>query len=135
MRVLIDTNILISAALSEKGTAAKAFYKATESPYECILCDYCIDEFKRVARSRLSKYITNIDAFLASALISAKIISTPLDEECVGEEASIRDINDRPIVRAAINAKIDLILTGDKDFLQSGLKKPKMVSPAEFLQL
>ena len=35
----------------------------------------------------------------------------------------IRDINDRPILRAAIEAKTDILLTGDKDFLDSGVKK------------
>ena len=38
-------------------------------------------------------------------------------------EKQIRDINDRPILRAAIEAKADILLTGDKDFLDSGVKK------------
>jgi len=38
-------------------------------------------------------------------------------------ESQIRDKKDRPILRAAIYAKADVILTGDKDFLESGLLK------------
>lgn len=74
MRVLIDTNVLISAALSANGT-----------PYTT--------------------------------------------------ETQIRDVNDRPILRAAIEAKADVLLTGDKDFLESGVKKPAIMTPAEFLNI
>lgn len=39
----------------------------------------------------------------------------------------MRDINDKPILRAAIMAKADVLLTGDKDFLESNIKYPKIV--------
>lgn len=41
---------------------------------------------------------------------------------------------DRPILRAAINAKADIILTGDKDFLESGIENPKILTASEFLK-
>ncbi len=50
-------------------------------------------------------------------------------------EKQIRDINDRPILRAAIEAKADILLTGDKDFLDSGVKNPMIMTPAEFLNI
>lgn len=36
--------------------------------------------------------------------------------------------------RAAILAKADILLTGDKDFLESGIDHPIAMTPAEFLQ-
>ena len=45
-----------------------------------------------------------------------------------------RQVNDRPILRAAIEANADVLLTGDKDFLESGLKNPIIMTPAEFLE-
>ena len=48
-------------------------------------------------------------------------------------ETQIRDVNDCPILRAAIEAKADVLLTGDKDFLESGVKNPAIMTPAEFL--
>ena len=44
MKVMIDTNIVISAVLFPNGKAAQAFYKALLPPYEPLLCDYVIDE-------------------------------------------------------------------------------------------
>ncbi|MBR3206419.1 MAG: hypothetical protein IKF58_08415 [Bacillus sp. (in: Bacteria)] len=45
MKVMIDTNIFISAAITPNGNAAKAFIKAMLPPYEPIVCDYIVDPF------------------------------------------------------------------------------------------
>ena len=50
MRVMIDTNILISAALFPKGRAAAAFFKALVPPYQPVVCDYVLDELHRKLR-------------------------------------------------------------------------------------
>lgn len=50
-------------------------------------------------------------------------------------EKLIRDVKDRPILRAALNAKADVLLTGDKDFLESGVTDPKIMTAAEFLEM
>ena len=47
----------------------------------------------------------------------------------------IRDVKDRPILRAAKIAKVDILLTGDKDFLESGINTPKIVNPSQFLSI
>ncbi len=57
-----------------------------------------------------------------------ELVPVPTDEDMT--ETQIRDVNDRPILRAAIAAKADVLLTGDKDFLESGVQNP---TPAEFL--
>ena len=51
------------------------------------------------------------------------------------KESEIRDAKDRPILRAAIKANVDAILTGDKDFLESGIEKPKIYTAREFIDL
>ena len=48
-------------------------------------------------------------------------------------ESLIRDVKDRPILRAAIEAQADVLLTGDKDFLESGVEHPAIMIPAEFV--
>lgn len=51
------------------------------------------------------------------------------------KESEIRDVKDRPILRAAINADVDVILTGDKDFLESGIENPKIFTARDFIDL
>jgi len=62
-----------------------------------------------------------------------QLIETPVDE--FEQEKSIRDVKDRPILRAAINVGVDILLTGDKDFLEADIDKPKTITAADFLKL
>ena len=57
----------------------------------------------------------------------------PIPTEEYTSEGQIRDVADRPILRAAINANADILLIGDKDFLESGLTHPKIMTAAEFV--
>ena len=47
MRIMVDTTILISAVLFPRGKVAKALRKALVSPYQPLISDYVLDEFKR----------------------------------------------------------------------------------------
>jgi predicted nucleic acid-binding protein len=47
---------------------------------------------------------------------------------------SIRDETDYPVLYSAIVENVDVFVSGDKDFTGLGLKKPDIVTPAEFLQ-
>lgn len=133
MRILIDTNIFISAALFPKGRAAEALYKALVTPYQPVVCDYVIDELYRKFREKFPDRTVELEAFLYTALPAFDIVPTP--EEAVEAEAKIRDPKDRPILRAALNAGVDLFLTGDKDFLESAVKDPRIISVQTFLDM
>lgn len=133
MRIMIDTNIFISAALFPKGRAAEALYKALVTPYQPVVCDYVIDELYRKFREKFPDRTVELEAFLYTALPAFDIVPTP--EEAVEAEAKIRDPKDRPILRAALNAGVDLFLTGDKDFLESAVKDPRIISVQTFLDM
>jgi len=76
-----------------------------------------------------------IQAFLSDALKKIELIKTPPESESIPEEEFIRDADDRPLLRAAVATDVDIIVTGDKDLLESGLAKPRIISPAEFVNL
>lgn len=132
MRVLIDTNVLISAALSANGTPFKAYVKATTYPNHGLICEQNIDELKRIFAKKFPTKLTSLDRFLSIALLSLELVHIPTEISSI--ENKIRDINDRPILRAAIQAQVDIILTGDKDFLESGITHPISLTPATFLE-
>ncbi|MBR4186043.1 MAG: putative toxin-antitoxin system toxin component, PIN family [Clostridia bacterium] len=133
MRVMIDTNIMISAALFPNGRAAEAFFKAIAPPYEPLICDYVVDELRCKFREKFPGRMTELEAFLFHILAHIPLVTTP--EEEIGEERLIRDPKDRPILRAALDAHADLFLTGDKDFLESAVRDPRIISAADFLAL
>lgn len=72
MKIMIDTNVIISAVLFPNGRAAQAFLKALLPPYIPLVCDYIVD---------------------------------------------------------------DLFLTGDKDFLESSITDPRIISVSDFLNI
>ena len=133
MKVMIDTNVFLSAALSPQGPTAKAFVKAISPPYQPVVCDYIVDELHRKFQEKFPKKTMELEAFLYHALLVIRKVPTPEDES--PDEKKIRDIKDRPILRAAQQAKVDYLLTGDLDFLESEIKKPKIISAAAFIRL
>lgn len=73
-----------------------------------------------------------MDKVLCVALLSLELVPTPTEEDIL--EIKIRDVNDRPILSAAIEARADVRLIGDKDFLESSVENLMIMTPAEFLQ-
>ena len=132
MKIMIDTNVIISAALFPNGNTAKAFFKAMMPPYEPIVCDYIVDELHRKFQEKFPEKQTELEAFLFQALSFIEVVKTP--EDAVEAESKVRDVKDRPILRAALDAHADLFLTGDKDFLESSITDPRITGVAEFLE-
>lgn len=72
-----------------------------------------------------------LERFLSNVEGNIEIVSIPLTE--CQSEGQVRDIADRPLLRAALSARVDILLTGDKDFLEAGLKVPLVMTAAQFL--
>ena len=133
MRIMIDTNVIISAALFPNGRAAKAFYKAMLPPYEPMICDYIVEELRKKFIEKFPDKQSEMEEFLHNALNFIELVNTP--DKAEESEELIRDPKDRPILRAALNEHAELFLTGDKDFLESSVSDPRIVSGATFLDM
>lgn len=132
MKVLIDTNIFISAILNPDGSPSKAFFKAVTHPNKGLICEQNLDELRRVFNRKFSTKLSALEKFLASALTTIEVVPVPNREYAL--ENSIRDMMDRLILRASIKADVDILLTGDKDFLESGIKRPRIMTASEFIK-
>lgn len=133
MKVLIDTNILISAALNLSSTPGQAFFKAVTYPNKGIICEQNLEELKRIFNRKFPNKIKALEDFLDIALTVISVVPIPTKEHIF--ESEIRDALDRPILRTAISASADVILTGDKDFLESGIKYPRIITASEFIKM
>lgn len=133
MRVFLDTNILVSAALFPYGGPAQAYEKATHAPYEAIVSDVVVSELRNVFARKFPKKLDALDRFWAIATEDIEVVGTPEFEQDV--EGAVRDVKDRPILRAAIACDADVLVTGDKDFLESGISSPRIMTASEFLAL
>ena len=132
MRVFIDTNILVSAALFPGSTPARAYDLAVSSPNEAVICDQVVDEMRRVFARKFPDKLASLDSFLSAMASAVRIAETPV--EALPPEDGIRDPMDRPILRAALACRADVLITGDKDFLESGLAHAAIMTAAEFCE-
>ena len=71
---MLDTNIIISAALFPNGQAARAFLKALASPYEPIICDYVLDELQRKFEEKFPDRKAALQEFLGTALLYIQVV-------------------------------------------------------------
>ena len=133
MKIFIDTNILISSALWPGSIPSQAFNKASSPCNMVMSSEYNIHEMIKVFHRKFQCRLSTLYNFLAGAMDVLWIVPMTDDEDI--SERLIRDVKDRPVMRAAINAVADILLTGDKDFLESGITNPRIMSASEFLEL
>lgn len=126
MKILVYTNILISALLYPKSKPSSALMLAA-SNHQLVLTDYNIVELHSVTKSKFPEMLPNIDALLAK--LSFELVSAPLVAQKL-----INDPKDAPILNAAIVNEVDIIISGDKHFLQLDITHPKVLTVARFLE-
>lgn len=126
MRVLVDTNILISAVFFPNSKVAKTLIYVAGN-HDMVLCDQNIKEFREVLIRKKPEKLPDAEVLLAE-------LSYELIPAAYHAEKLIRDVKDQPILNAAIIENVDIILTGDKDFLSLNLEHPCVMNIAMFLE-
>ena len=126
MRILVDTNVLFSALVFPHSKLAQALLHVAAN-HEMVLCDRNITEIRDILARKAPKYLPDAEVLLAE-------MSYELIPAVDHAEKLIRDAKDQPILNAAIVSDVDIILTGDKDFLSLDMEHPKCVTVAQFLE-
>lgn len=126
MKILVDTNILISALLFPQSKPSKALLYISQY-HEMVLCEQNLKELREVLTRKAPNVLPDAEVLLAE-------LSYELIPAAYHAEKLIRDAKDQPILNAAIVADIDIILTGDKDFLSLTMARPKCMTAAQFLE-
>ena len=131
--VLIDTNVLVSAILNGRSVPYQAYKKATNPPYQCLICEQSLEELRRIFNQKFPDKMQMFERFITTALSVVTLIPVPALP--YPDEDEIRDVDDRPILRSAIKNGASILITGDKDFLESAITSPKIMTAAQFVQL
>jgi putative PIN family toxin of toxin-antitoxin system len=130
MRVIVDTNVFVSAALKENSPPGTAAHLAAESH---LLLKSAITErelFVTLARPRLAPLIPiRFQEWLREVLAAAELVA--ISERIV----ACRDPKDDKFLELAVNGHADLIVTGDADLLAlNPFRDIPIVTPAMFVQ-
>ena len=125
MKIMTDTNILFSALLFPASRPAQALFQIMKQ-HNLVLCDYIVAELRNVISRKRPDLLADVDVLMAK--LSYDLISAPLDPSKL-----ILDPKDHPILNAAIIANVDIIISGDKHFLELKMEHPKTMTVADFL--
>lgn len=120
MKIMLDTNILISALIFG-GRARETFLKLIASEHEVYVSDYVSQEF---AEKIKLKWPDKAERIMA-AYKKLPVCFCKSSNQMLG---TLRDIKDVPVLSDALYHKVDVILTGDKDFLESDIENPIIFS-------
>ena len=131
MRVMLDTNVLISAFVFQSKHISDMIDVLTDE-HTIVLSSYVIEELKRVVAAKFSHKSVSLDIFLTN--LPFEFVYTP-DNIDKDKYPALRDIDDVPVLATAIIEDVDVLLTGDKDFENLGLERPAILTPARFVQL
>lgn len=129
MRVMLDTNVLISVLLFP-GTRMDSMMECIFTKHQLVLSSYVVDELKSVVKRKFPKRELAIDKLLM--MMSFEYVYTP--NEIERGLFAIRDIKDYPVLYTAMIEDIDILITGDKDFSDIDIEKPEILSPTEFME-
>jgi len=130
MRLVVDTNILVSAALKRGSIPYVALHAASQ---RCALLKSAVTEaqvFEVMARPYLAPLIAPAARdWLTRLMAAAELV--PITERI----AACRDPTDDKFLELAVNGHADLILTGDKDLLVlNPFRGIPIVAPVIFVQ-
>ena len=130
MRIMIDTNIIISAILFPDSLPSR-FVEEVTSKHSIVLCSHIIDELHRAFDKKFKEKLLYLEKFLSK--FSFELVYTPQDIE-IYKYPDIRDVADLPILVSAILEDVDVIVTGDKDFFDVGIDKPEIITVKEYFE-
>ena len=111
----------------------QAYVKAVTYSHHGLVCDQNIHELRRVYNRKFPDKIPALERFLAVFLSVIEGVQTPVMD--IADEFLLRDGSDRPILRTAVKAQADILITGDKDCLESGIPNPKIMTALAFGQM
>ena len=133
MKYLLDTNVLVSAALYPNGVAGQAYDLCLTESMSVVVCDYTLTELRTVFAAKFPGRGAVLESFIKGITAGIEIVPTPDSVVADIDVEAIRDPKDWPILRAAVATQADVIITGDKDLLNAELGHLDVMTPAQFL--
>lgn len=131
-RIVIDTNVVVSALIFSESTAMEAFRAAKSRGIILISSDILLELTDVLSRPKFDRYISrNIrQDFLSKLSREAEII------ENIETIESCRDPKDNKFLEVAISGNASYIITGDKDLLElNPFRGITILNPQDFLQV
>ncbi len=132
MRIVLDTNILVSALIVDGKQRALLNAIITKN-HKLIVSRKIIEEFVKItAEPRIRKYVSRqeVERFLHDLSLVSKLIPVR------SKVSAVRDQKDNPILAAAHDGNARYLVTGDDDLLTlKKFKRVKILKAGEMLTI
>ena len=122
MRILIDTNVLVSAFVFG-GKAGTLMNMLFESSHELLVSDYVDAEFKAILEMKWKEKSEKVYSLFHK-------LPFMFCESSPKQMGNLRDAKDIPVLSDALFHQADMILSGDKDFIEADIERPLVFSPS-----
>ena len=129
MKVLLDTNIIISAFVFKSKKMNNLIYELSKN-HEIVICSYTIEELKELVKSKFNVTQESLDEFLKDFPFNLVYSPTSVENKLF----NIRDKDDYIILHTAIIENVDVFITGDKDFDDVEIERPEIMNAREFIE-
>ena len=129
MRIMVDANIIVSAILFPKSVIANVLNHLTDN-YSLVLSEYTIYEVEDVVNEKFPNKKVEMKEYLQEIPYELFTLNKIKNKKY----PNIRDIDDLPVLVNAIESKVDLLITGDKDFDDVIIDTPKIMKPREYIE-
>jgi len=133
LRIVFDTNVIVSAALLVGSVPRRAFDKALDEGKVLISVQALIELAEVFGRQKFDKYLLEEERmrFLIGLLKEAELV------EVVEEVVECRDVRDNKFLELAISGQADFIVTGGDDDLLvlNPFRGIPILKPKDFLRV
>ncbi len=128
MRVVLDTNVLVSGIAYPQSVPGRIVRVWRQGGLDVVLSRYILDEMSRVL-PRLTRIRLSLDEIrdLTDSFMFLADIVEPDGEQ----DAGLRDAADQQVLATLRASRADYLITGDKDLLALA-EKYSIVTPAVF---
>ena len=127
MRIMLDTNVIISALLFPS-KEMDALIESVFNEHSLVMASYVVEELRRVVDKKFPSHKKVVDSLLQE--IRYEEIETPNN---IPSDLGIRDVKDSQILFTAVTGKIDILMSGDKDFTTMQNPPIEILTPKQFL--
>ena len=134
MRLVLDTNVLVSAFLWQ-GVPGRLIELATEQEIQLLTSRVLLDELADVLpRKKLAKKVAATGLTAAQIVLNYRRLAQRVTARKLPQRVS-RDADDDHVLACAIAAQADLIVSGDEHLLSLKIHQNiPIVTPAEALR-
>ena len=129
MRIMVDTNILISALLFPQSRVSRILENIA-SQHTLVLASFVVDELRAVVARKFSGMVLVVERLLEK--MSFELVYTP--DHIESGLFEIRDMKDYPVLYTAMTNGVDVLVTGDKVFANVDVDMPEIMTPTQFAE-